>query len=109
MDEEDSISERVHHNLPQNIRAANLNKVFDFCGEVLPSDFDVRERLDRELLVNSYWQSNTMLSLKRANRFFPLIEKILAEQGVPDDFKYLAVAESNLTNAVSSANAKGCP
>ncbi len=94
--------------LPQIIKAADLNKTYTFAGEVLPLDnFDAVERFDRELMVNSYWQSNTLLNIKKANRFFPTIERILAENGVPDDFKYLAVAESNLRNAVSPAGARG--
>ena len=94
--------------LPQVIKAADLNKAYTFAGEVLPLDnFDAVERFDRELMVNSYWQSNTLLNIKKANRFFPTIERILAENGVPDDFKYLAVAESNLRNAVSPAGARG--
>jgi hypothetical protein len=102
------VAENVaYNNLPQVIRAPNLDKAFVLGGEVLPSSFDVRERLDRELLVNSYWQSNTMLSLKRSTRYFPTIERIFAEHGVPDDLKYLAVAESNLANATSPAKAKG--
>ena len=59
-----------------------------FCGEPVPLDrIDVRERLDRELLVNTYWQSNTLLAHKRANRWFPLIEQVLAREGVPEDMK----------------------
>jgi len=53
----------------------------------MPINMDTRERLDRELLVNAYWQSSTVLNIKRANKFFPIIERILAEEGVPDDFK----------------------
>jgi len=68
---------------------------------------DVRERIDRELLVNTYWQSNALLLLKRKHKYFPVIEKILKQQGVPDDFKYLAVAESGLQNVTSPAGAKG--
>ena len=93
--------------LPQIIEPVNLNKQFTWAGEVMPDNFDNRERLDRELSVNAYWQSSTLLNLKAAARYFPTIERILAEEGVPDDFKYLAVAESNLRNVVSSANAKG--
>lgn len=94
--------------LPQVIKAADLNRTYTFAGEVLPLDnFDAVERFDRELMVNSYWQSNTLLNIKKANRFFPVMERILAENGVPDDFKYLAVAESNLRNAVSGAGARG--
>lgn len=93
--------------LPQVVKAVDLNKRFTFAGELIPNDFDARERLDRELLVNSYWQSNTMLNIKSANRYFPVIEKILKEENVPDDFKFLAVAESNLRNVVSPAKAVG--
>lgn len=79
-----------------------------FAGRPIPMDaFGVREKLDRELLVNTYWHSNTFLMFKRSNRWFPVIEPILAEHGVPDDFKYLAVIESGLTNAVSPAGATG--
>jgi len=104
---DDKVEVAISNNLPQQIRAVNLDKAFTYCNELLPNDFDVRERLDRELLVNSYWQSNTVLSIKRANRYFPIIERIFNEQGIPADMKYLAVAESNLTNAVSPAKAKG--
>ena len=79
-----------------------------FAGEAVPLDrTDVREALDRELLVNDYWQSNLMLYVKRANRWFPLIEPVLKKHGVPDDFKYLAVIESGLLNVVSPAKAAG--
>ena len=80
----------------------------DFAGEKAPLQIaDVRERFDRELLVNANLHSSTILILKRANRAFPIIEPILKQYGVPDDFKYLAVIESALTNAVSSAGARG--
>lgn len=94
--------------LPQIIKAIPFQPQTSFAGESLPSESeDALERLDREILVNSYWHSNTALSLKLANRFFPVIEKILKEQGVPEDFKYLAVAESGLRNVTSPAQAKG--
>jgi membrane-bound lytic murein transglycosylase D len=80
----------------------------DFAGEQVPLHyFDVRESLDRELHVNTYWQSQTIFLIKRANRYFPEIEAILKEEGVPSDFKYLAVAESGLTNSISPVNAVG--
>ncbi|MFZ4105096.1 lytic transglycosylase domain-containing protein [Flavobacterium sp.] len=80
----------------------------DFAGEKAPLQIsDVRERFDRELLVNANLHSSTILIIKRANRAFPIIEPILKQYGVPDDFKYLAVIESALTNAVSSSGAKG--
>ena len=76
----------------------------EFAGEKVPiSYFDVRENLDRELLVNTYWQSHTMLLIKRANRFFPVIEPILRENGLPEDIKYIAVAESDLNERIRTA------
>ena len=80
----------------------------DFAGERVPLEhFDVRESLDRELHVNVYWQSQTMLFFKKASKFFPIIEPILKENGIPDDFKYLAVIESGLMGVVSPAGATG--
>ena len=94
--------------LPQQIAAVDLDQAFSFAGEQIPTDVaDVRERLDRELTVNAYWQSSTVLNIKNAARYFPVIEPILAEHGVPDDFKYLAVAESSLRPARSPAGARG--
>jgi hypothetical protein len=79
-----------------------------FADEEVPLDIiDVREKLDQELLINTYWQSQTLLLIKRSNRWFPVIEPILAEEGVPDDFKYLSVIESGLQNVVSPAGATG--
>jgi len=95
-------------NLPQVIKPVDLDKPFSFAGERLPMDnFDVRERLDRELLVNTYWHSNTVLNIKNAYKFFPMIERKLKAYDIPEDFKYLAVAESGLRNAVSPAGARG--
>lgn len=91
-----------------NVYALPIPEYLDFAGEPVPlSDPDVRERMDRELLVNTYWQSNGLLMFKRANKYFPVIEPILEKYGVPDDFKYLAVIESGLLNAVSPAGARG--
>ncbi|MEG8947562.1 lytic transglycosylase domain-containing protein [Rosettibacter firmus] len=85
-----------------------LPEELDFCGEKVPlNDLDVKERIERELFVNAYWHSSTILAMKRANRWFPVIEPILKKYGIPDDFKYLAVIESNLSNVVSNAGATG--
>lgn len=79
-----------------------------FAGEPVPmQEWEIAERYDREMLTNVYWQSQTILLIKRANRFFPIIEPILKQQGIPDDFKYLAVAESGLQNVTSPAGANG--
>ncbi|HMW12592.1 MAG TPA: lytic transglycosylase domain-containing protein [Chitinophagales bacterium] len=92
----------------QNAYAVKLPESVSFAGENVPlDDIEVRERLDRELSVNAYWQSSTIIMLKRANRWLPTIEKILKEESVPDDFKYLCMAESALDNAISSAGASG--
>ena len=75
----------------------------EFAGETVPlKDPDLRERLDRELHVNANWHSNTILLIKKSHRWLPLISKILAENGVPDDFKYLPVIESGLVEDARS-------
>jgi hypothetical protein len=80
----------------------------NFCGEPVPLyEAEVRERLDRELLINANLHATTILIIKRANRWLPQIEKILKEEGIPDDFKYLMVIESSVSNAVSGAGATG--
>lgn len=92
----------------QRVRSVNLDKTFSFCGEKLPMDnWDVRQRLDAELLRNVYYHSQTILAIERANALFPIIEPILKEEGAPNDLKYLAVAESALSNAVSPVGARG--
>lgn len=92
----------------ESFQLPDLPKSVSFCGEEFPLDnFDVRERLDKELIVNAYYHSSTIQGLKRANRYFPEIEKALKENGIPDDFKYLCLIESGLSQAVSPAGAKG--
>ena len=79
-----------------------------FCGEEVPLDlFYVRERLERELLINTYRHSTTILQLKRTTRWFPVMEPLMEQYGLPEDFKYLAMIESELTNAVSPSKAVG--
>ena len=97
------------YNRNSNIATTNFPKEIDFAGEKTPLQiYDVRERMDRELLINENLHSSTILIIKRANKFFPIIEPILAKYNVPDDFKYLAVIESSLiTASVSKAGASG--
>ena len=91
-----------------NVYAIELPESMNFAGERVPLENpDIRERMDRELLVNTYWQSNGLLIFKRANKFFPIIEPMLKKYGIPDDFKYLAIAESALQNNRSPAGAAG--
>ena len=90
------------------VYAPVLPDSIDFCGESVPTDvFYVREALERELMVNMYWQSNMLQCMKRAGRYFPIIEPILKRNGVPADFRFLCVIESGLTNATSPAKAQG--
>jgi len=103
-----SIPASAEDRLPQQIRTIRLHDNFHFAGEVIPlANEDVRERLERELTVNSYFHSSTILNIKRSQRFFPVMEKILAEYEIPEDFKYVAVVESNLDNVTSPAGARG--
>lgn len=79
-----------------------------FAGEKVPLDiYYVRESLERELLASTYMHSSTILMFKRAYRWFPVIEPILKKNNIPDDFKYLVVAESNFGNVVSASGAEG--
>ena len=94
--------------LDQDIHDIELPESLDFCGEAVPLDrFYVRESLERELLVNAYRHSSTILLLKRTTRWFPVIEPIMRRNNLPEDFKYLAMIESDLTNAVSPSKAVG--
>lgn len=109
-DELDDVAERndVEVQNGYKITAIDIPENLNFAGEMVPlEDPEVNERVDREFLVNTYWQSNAVLLIKRAHKYFPIIEPILAKNGVPDDFKYLAVAESGLQNVVSPAGATG--
>ncbi len=83
------------------------NEIFFADEKIDLSDTDLKESFDRELVVNNFWHSNTILYLKRANRWFPLMKSILNENGVPEDLVYLAVIESGLTQATSPSGAKG--
>jgi hypothetical protein len=98
-DNEESTPVAVSWAIPENVT---------FAGEAMPlQNFDTRESLDRELNATAYRHGSTLLTIKRAGRYFPEIEKILKEYGVPDDFKYLACAESDLSNVISPAGATG--
>jgi len=85
------------------IFAIDIPDYIEFAGEKVQTNrFDIRENIDRELLINTYWQSQTILMIKKANRFFPIVTPILKKYNIPDDFKYLALAESGFTNNLTS-------
>jgi membrane-bound lytic murein transglycosylase D len=94
--------------LPQIVKAPPIKNYYLFAGERVPTEsFDVMERLDRELINNAYGHSNAIQSMKLSARYFPIIAKILNDYNIPEDFKYMAIAESGLRNVISSAGATG--
>lgn len=104
--QQNSISESDEGNLSATSWA--LPESVSFAGEQMPLvNFDTRESLDRELNATAYRHGSTLLTIKRSGRYFPEIESILKEQGIPEDFKYLACAESDLSNAISPVGATG--
>jgi len=101
------ISESSGNKIPR-VRIFELPENPDFAGEAVPMEVpDVYERYEREIYVNAYWESNMLLMMKRAGKFFPYIERTLKENGIPEDFKFVALAESGLMNVASPAGAEG--
>ncbi len=95
-------------NAGYKVYALNLPKNLNFAGDTVPINRqDIAEAFDKELLQNVYFQSQTIITMKRANRWFKLIEKELKTNGIPSDFKYIVLIESNLTNVISPAGATG--
>jgi hypothetical protein len=93
---------------PASHRIPELPAALNFAGEEVPLQyFDVRESMEREIAVNAFWHSQTLMLIRLANRYFPIIEPILRERNIPSDFKYLCVAESGLQHVVSPAKAAG--
>jgi len=103
-----NISEPKNTSDTYKIKALKLPPNLNLAGERVPLEMpDIKERMDRELLVNTYWQSNGLLLIKRVHKYFPVLEPLLKKYGLPDDFKYLAVAESALIDETSSVGAAG--
>lgn len=107
----DDQKDKEHQEFVKNnyrIFSLAIPDTLSFAGERVPiEDVEVRERMDRELVINTYYHSQSLFFIKRANRWFPVIEPILKEEGIPDDFKYLAMIESGFDNVVSPAGATG--
>lgn len=110
-DKADNITDdRYYKAFDQNYKifSPRIPENLEFSDEAVPMNiYYIREGLDREILVNTYWHSNTLLLFKRSFRWFPIIEPILKENKIPDDFKYLALIESGLMNVTSPSGAKG--
>ncbi len=105
-----AVNQPPGEDFPQGYRiiSPEMPESMEFAGERIPiENFEVKERMEREFIVNTYFHSYTILAIKRSARWFPVIEPILKKNGVPDDFKYLCVAESNMENVISPAGATG--
>jgi hypothetical protein len=108
--ESSEIKPAAKEQYPQEYKIVSpqIPEEMNFAGEKVPlENFDVRERLEREFIVNTYWHSATILNLKRANRWFPVIEQILKENDIPDDFKFIPMVETNMANVISVKGATG--
>lgn len=91
-----------------NVFGLNIPRDLEFCGERIPvDDYALKDNLDKEFFNNKYWKSSYSFLLNKAQKWFPYIEPILKSEGVPDDFKYVAVIESHLSNAISPMGAAG--
>ncbi|XOV66925.1 MAG: lytic transglycosylase domain-containing protein [Fluviicola sp.] len=96
------VEKESHFSMPE------IPNSMTFCDQKIDfTSFDAKERLDKELLTNTFYHSNTYQYFKRANRHFQVLERILKEENMPDDLKYLSLIESGLTQAVSPSGAKG--
>ena len=94
--------------LQEHFIAPKIPQQMVFAGEAISfDDLDLKERLDRELNINKFWHSRTILSMKRANRWFPMMKKIFREENVPEDLIYIAIIESGLMNVTSYKGAQG--
>lgn len=91
-----------------NLLGMNIPANLDFCGEKIPSNnYEIKTSLEKEFFNNTYWKHNSAILFTKAQKWFPYIEPILKREGVPDDFKYVAIIESHLSNIVSPAGAAG--
>lgn len=101
-------NELAYQNNNFNVLGLNIPKNLDFCGEPFPSNnYEIKKNLEREFFNKAYWQSGSGVLFQKARKWFPYIEPILKREGIPDDFKYVAVIESHLSNVVSPAGAAG--
>ena len=86
----------------------NIPSNLQFAGERVPqNDYEIKESLEKEFFENKSWKNSSLVLFNKAQKWFPLIEPILLQEGVPDDFKYVAIIESHLSNVVSPMGAAG--
>lgn len=97
-----------YNNTNFNVFGLNIPRNLQFCGEKIPvNDYALKDNLEEEFFSNRYWKSGAGFLFSKAQKWFPYIEPILKREGVPDDFKYVAVIESHLSNATSPMGAVG--
>ena len=91
-----------------SVLGLNIPANLDFAGEKVPqNDYEIKESLEKEFFSNKNWKNSSINLFIKAQKWFPLIEPILKKEGIPDDFKYVAIIESHLSNVVSPAGASG--
>lgn len=102
------VNEQSYINNNFNVFGLNIPQNLTFCEEKIPVDnFEIRNNLEKEFFTNEYWKNNSTILFNKVAKWFPYIEPILKEEGVPDDIKFIAVIESHLSNKVSPVGAAG--
>ena len=102
------LSENDYLNSNSKVLGLNIPINLDFAGERVPqNDYEIKESLEAEFFSNKSWKNSSLVLFQKGQKWFPLIEPILKTEGVPDDFKYVAVIESHLSNVVSPMGAAG--
>ncbi len=103
-----NFSEFDYTNANFKVLGLNLPKELDFSGELVPqNDYKIKENLELEFFSNKSWKTSSRALFFKAKKWFPIIEPILKKEGIPDDFKYVAIIESHLENVVSPMGAAG--
>src|SRR5690554_3792409 len=105
---EKKVTPLTYENLKNHFVVPKVPDEITFAGENISfKDLDLRERMDNELVINNFWHSNTILMMKRSNRWLPVMKEIFKNEEVPEDLVYIAVIESGLMNVTSPKGAKG--
>ncbi len=102
------LSRPDYSNANFEVLGLNIPANLEFAGERVPqNDYEIKESLEKEFFSNKSWKNSSLALFSKAQKWFPLIEPILKQEHVPDDFKYVAVIESHLSNVVSPVGAGG--
>ncbi len=97
-----------YSNSNYKVLGLNIPSNLEFAGERVPqNDYVIKESLEKEFFTNKSWKNSSLALFNKAQKWFPIIEPILKKEGIPDDFKYVAIIESHLSNVVSPMGATG--